>query len=1100
MSEPADRSAGLEDERARREALAPTRSLLLQAPAGSGKTTVLTARFLALLAVVDAPEEILAITFTRKAAAEMRHRVLAALQAAANGETVRGIDAATLAGAHARDRERHWELLRAPSRLRIETIDALNYSLARQLPIAARAGARLTLTVTPDPLYQRAARASLRETLQEGAAAAHAAHTLLERLDNNWRRLELLLAQMLSRRSHWLPRVLGARELGLVERVQQSLQSVLRGELAAALVRLTAVLVQEGAQLLAHLDGSAFTPLSAEPVDLPRWRRLAALALTDKGWRQRITVREGFAKDDEAGKQRAREWIEALSRQTAAEETLRLIATLPDAIFLDEDRAALEALSQLLTRAAAELQLVFAEQGVVDYAYVATAARTALTEDGAPSDLALRAGSALRHILVDEFQDTSYEQFELLQALTAAWEHGDGRSLFLVGDPMQSIYQFREAEVGLFLRARDHGLGTQQFEALQLRRNFRSSAAIIDWVNTQFARLFPAEDDARLAAVRYLPSIAGLPPSASTQEPAVSLHRFEHSERAPREEAARVVQIVATARARAPAATVAVLVASRDHAAAIVAALNEAGFACRGVDLQRLRERPVIRDLSALTRVLLHRADRSAWLALLRAPWCGWTLAELETQLPAGVSDLYAALATVGLEGASAQRLARLRAALEPAMQGEERGAPLWQRVERSWLRLGGAAIYRDEVDRLDALRYLDALALHEDPETLVGEALEELTERLFSSSPPQPGAIDVMTMHAAKGLEWDVVILPGLGRRTARDNDPLLHWIELPHTAGDPELLMAPIRGGERESKSSVASYVKRLRRERSRLERVRLLYVAATRARQRLHLLGTLSSLTPDAPELPASGSLLSILWPVIGEQFAAVSLIAAEPAAPVEAGVQALLWRLPAEWQLPAPPASPPVQRLRLTATDPIEAPEYSWVGQTARAVGTIVHSELRRLTESPLPRAGEFMTHPPDYTTWLAELGVDLAERVSAQARIHEALTRTLEDERGRWLLDHTHREASSEWRLTGVYEGRLVNVIFDRMFIADGQRWIIDYKTSTHEGGAIEEFLDAEATRYRPQLQRYAALAAHLSAEPVRVALYFPLLGTFREVR
>src|SRR5208282_4364485 len=110
-----------------------------------------------------------------------------------------------------------------------------------------------------------------------------------------------------------------------------------------------------------------------------------------------------------------------------------------------------------------------------------------------------------------EFQDTSYEQFALLQALTAGWERGDGRTLFVVGDPMQSIYQFREAEVGLFLRARDHGVGAITLEPLQLRRNFRSRAALIDWVNEHFTQLFSKDDDPRLAAIRFLSSIPGAP-------------------------------------------------------------------------------------------------------------------------------------------------------------------------------------------------------------------------------------------------------------------------------------------------------------------------------------------------------------------------------------------------------------------------------------------------------------------------------------------------------------------------------------------------------------------------------------------------------------
>src|ERR1700722_2939574 len=246
---------------------------------------------------------------------------------------------------------------------------------------------------------------------------------------------------------------------------------------------------------------------------------------------------------------------------------------LPDAAPSAGDRAAIEALAQLLMRAAAELQLLFAEQGVVDYPFVAAAARQALTEQGEPSDFALRAGGAIRHILVDEFQDTSFEQFRLLNALTVGWERGDGRTLFLVGDPMQSIYQFREAEVGLFLRARDHGLGDIELQMLQLRRNFRSRASVIEWINQRFERLFPPEDDARLAAVRYLPSVPAQLEDPAEQVP-VSLHRLLPGDRAA--EAARVLEIVRAERRRDPSARIAILVAAREHASAIVSNLRAA--------------------------------------------------------------------------------------------------------------------------------------------------------------------------------------------------------------------------------------------------------------------------------------------------------------------------------------------------------------------------------------------------------------------------------------------------------------------------------------------------------------------------------------------
>ena len=189
-SDPQAHDVALElDRRARHEALDVTRSMLLQAPAGSGKTTVLTARFLALLAAVDAPEEILAITFTRKAAAEMRHRILAALQAASAGQAVAGIAPALLHAARARDAACGWNLLQNPSRLRIETIDALNHWLATQLPVASRSGPSLEIASAPASLYRRAARACLHLAAEDRDAAAAAA-LLFDRLDNSWRRLE----------------------------------------------------------------------------------------------------------------------------------------------------------------------------------------------------------------------------------------------------------------------------------------------------------------------------------------------------------------------------------------------------------------------------------------------------------------------------------------------------------------------------------------------------------------------------------------------------------------------------------------------------------------------------------------------------------------------------------------------------------------------------------------------------------------------------------------------------------------------------------------------------------------------------------------------
>src|SRR4029079_5189052 len=125
--------------------------------------------------------------------------------------------------------------------------------------------------------------------------------------------------------------------------------------------------------------------------------------------------------------------------------------------------------------------------------------------EGEPTDLALALDYRIRHLLVDEFQDTSISQYELAARRPQGGEPGAGRTVFAVGDPMQSIYLFREAEVGLFLEARRSGIGSVELEALELSANFRSQAGIVEWVNETFSGVMPPREDAIAGAVAYRP-------------------------------------------------------------------------------------------------------------------------------------------------------------------------------------------------------------------------------------------------------------------------------------------------------------------------------------------------------------------------------------------------------------------------------------------------------------------------------------------------------------------------------------------------------------------------------------------------------------------
>jgi ATP-dependent exoDNAse (exonuclease V) beta subunit len=1093
----------------------PRRSILLQAPAGSGKTTVLTERLLRLLSVVDQPEEILAITFTRKAAAEMRARVLKALRGEVDTSSTQGARMREFANAAlARATARGWDLAQDPGRLRIQTIDSFNFRLATQLTVTAKAGGALVITERPQELYNRAARQTL-AAADDDPQLAEDVELLFERLDNNWGNVQRLLADMLRQRGHWLRYVLGHEPGALCARISGSLEEIVRDHLRAACALLPPSLRNE-AGALPHIG-----PLGTDVRTAPAWKRLASLTLTAKSeWRKPkgITRTAGPEYESSEARDALRAAIERFSSVPGFREALVELAALPAALLSDADAAAIEALSRVLRSAAAHLQAVFAVNGRVDHTYVAGAAREALTDAGLPTDLALRTGMSLRHILVDEFQDTSLAQFDLIEMLTAGWEEGDGRTLFVVGDPMQSIYQFREAEVGLFLRARDSGIGGFRLEPLQLTRNFRSVPELIGWINDAFTTLFPARDDLRASAVSFTRSVAGkgaespqtvptrpdaAPPDA---ESAVQVRLFDNDNR--ESETAAIVERIADLKTRDPLATIAVLVASRSHAAPIITSLEARKIDAVGVDLVPLRELSIVRDLVALVQATSHLGDRTAWLAVLRAPWCGVSLATL-TALSHRRDPLLVWEAMADTERLARclpedlPRLNRARQVLETALESRN-SLPMADWLELTWLRLGAADAYA-ELELRHARAFFGALS-----ERVAGgewsgpQDLDSLLADLYAQ--PQTAAsnpVQLMTIHRAKGLEFDHVFVPSLDRELNRGREPLLRWLDLPRTEGKSDLVMAPVPTIGDDEGGEVSTYLKRLTWRRAANEQVRLLYVAATRAKQTLEF-----SAAPKAKAGgsigPRNGTLLACLWPAVAPMLAAdgeASTVGAA-AAGVETPPQPpqLVRRLINTWSLPKLATTPELPHLPISRQS-LEPPEFSWVGETARHIGTVVHATLESYAAvSELPTKAAIEAERDFYIYQLRRHGVPEGDLPRATSIVIEALTRTVSSARGRWIFAAEHHDARSEWALTGIAAGRLTNVVIDRTFIdSDGTRWVIDFKTSRHEGGGLDAFLEQEMARYRAQLETYVALARGIDTTPVRAGLYFPLLDVFREL-
>ncbi len=1131
------------DRDARVAALDPARSFIVQAPAGSGKTGLLTQRYLRLLALVAAPEEVLAITFTRKAAGEMRERIIGALTLAAADEPPaddhQAITRELARRVLVRDAELGWGLLRYPARLRIQTIDAFNASLTRQMPLLSGLGAPPAITDDARALYAQAAANTITLLEQSDTQAwSDAITVLLLHLDNRMDRARDMLAGMLAKREQWLrvllPSVGGERADGEQthardrSRLEQAIATELQVQIAAVAQRLPVRFHDEIVAMAAFAgrqleDSGRKSPLracidmtampAADPSQLAQWQGIAELLLTKSGsWRRTVRVDNGFPPGCADDKARMLELLAGLAAHAAPAAQLSLLRQLPPPRYDDEQWRLIEAFADLLRLAAAQLQLVFAGKGEVDHAEIALRALRALGDDEQPTDLALALDHRIQHILVDEFQDTATGQYLLLTALTRGWTPGDGRSLFVVGDPMQSIYAFREAEVGLFISARHEGLAGLPLIPLRLNVNFRSSAQLVGWVNDVFPEILSPVEDAASGAVRFEQAAA----FREAGDGGVAVHPLMGERPDSDAEAVTVVELARRRLAETDQGTVAILVRRRKDVAAILPALRAAGIRYQAVDIESLATRPVVQDLIALTRSLVHPGDRTAWLAVLRAPWCGLSLQDM---LVVAGEDRHEAVSERIMDGAVAERLSsdgrarmeRVRPVLHTAIAQRRRGT-VRQRVEAAWYALGGPAAAGSRAALEDAEAFLSLLEATESGGDLDDiNSLDEALANLFARPDPDGDErLQVMTIHKAKGLEFDTVILPGLHAGQGSDATPLLRWMQRPRR-GAIDLLLAPVRADGEARHDPIYELIGALEKEKREHEQGRLLYVAVTRAVRRLDLVGFARTrgIGADAQlASPPAGSMLGRLWPFVEPAFlAALEGGRSQPPADAASADDALaepprLRRLIRDWRLP--PAPPTVSwRGGVVETDTAETDiEFEWAGQTARQIGLVVHRMLQRIADEGLSAWDDerLSRCEPVVRAMLAGHGTDPATLDSAQRRVRQAVANVLADPSGRWILA-PWQGARNELALTSMGRDGPETSIIDRTFVDDtGTRWVVDYKTGYRAGGDVDGFLGQEADRYRPALARYAnLLELREPGTPIRVALYFPLLVRLHEV-
>jgi ATP-dependent exoDNAse (exonuclease V) beta subunit len=1097
------------------------RSFHLEAPAGSGKTWLLTGRYLRLLAEVDHPHEILALTFTNKAAGEMRQRVREFLSKAAEGEAPRYAHEETLLEAAVRAGQRQPVYrLAAPDGLRIMTFHGFCHHLVQRAPLEASVppGSRVMSDEEQQQLLRQVADTTIDQLLRRSNHDPwrQAVENRLLRLNNNWLALTEELADLVHKRdllddllslmgSNPDKDKLGEMLKGRLERLLELILEKCRRALEAT------SLGQKWPGFIIHLKAHGAEAGDSLPATLPSsrasnleiWQHIATTLTTAEGKpRKRLGPAAGFYQG--FGQSTWAETFQEISPESV--ELLQHIKNLP---LVHDGVADLDSLYDLVLvvgEALRRFRETCRQRHLLDYVELEQAALR-LFDQGTPTDLQLFLDRSIKHLLVDEFQDTSRSQWLLLQHLCSGWQRDSGRTLFVVGDPKQSIYAFRKAEVSLFLEAKQ-GLpisGQDRFslDCLQLCANFRSHPRLVDWHNHIFGQTIMRQADQEADEVVHVSAEALIEPGP--EQLSLSLFSLENQGDDSRQAEARWLgQAVRRELEHLRSGEkIGILLFTRTHLARYVEGLRRAGVAVQVQEGAPLVEHLEVLHLRQIAQALVRPQDDVAWAALLRAPWSRLTLDQLVQVAGRPEVSWLEKMTAVKTEFPVVNNV------LETITRARQRLArdDLASLVENVWVELDGpaAVVANGSWASVAHCRcYLDLLARAEQgiPEETLSRA-DLLLQHAFAPSDPgaAPSPVELMTVHRAKGLEFDVVFLPFLDWYPlggGRSSQPPYLLETVPTSGGEHLIAIAPDR--RREKSGGLYRLLQDIGDKKKLAEAKRIFYVAVTRARRRLYLSGV--SRTRNRELSPRKNTPLWWLHVHHGLKLSEHRELIAEKSDQVDLCFNpALLSEVAAEHgevdKLPEPlPFSP--EPLPYVTIVPSQLTDYT---QTAaeheeepnpKARGTVTHRLLECLVRN---------VHLPGSAAVVAALikeGVsELQCKSLAEEILHEVQT-CLGETFFSWLVSNNHAAAYCEWSLEDrpaadqIRSGTVDRLVFDGV-----HWWVVDYKTGRPlSGESVDSFIAREVQRYRPQLQAYREMVANyfkVDVSSVRTVLYFTAL-------
>ena len=1050
------------DHQVRKKALGQG-SFIVQAPAGSGKTSLLVKRFLNRLLEVKSPKEVLALTFTNKAAAEMAQRLKEALEGKSKDNEIKKI--VEKISKHALKNK--WDEGYIDT-LMVMTIDKLALRLIKQTPILSSSGVNFLTDEDPDDLY--------RETIRETITSNAENHLLFKYFDYDYHKLTEQLLALISKRDQWLPIVSGllrsddknieeiygtyyTNELNIW--VEEKIKPNFTNEDLKELEIIVSYLADNK-----NIDRKDKLRSS---INYEFWFYIRDLILTKSGKqiRKKIDTSSGFPATN-VGKEIKERLLKLIKLKNNKFNILIDFFNVTYHKNIVDIYPLITPFCLLLIDMVTRLNEKFKERRIIDFTQIMGNAVEALRDTHLPLIL----DQNISHILVDEFQDTNESQLIFIELLTQNFAGNPDKSFFAVGDPMQSIYRFRKAEVEIFSRVQKSGISDLKLTSLFLKVNFRSNKNIIDWLNNSFSKAFPLIDDSDEGSVPYSSCESsnnnlegGMELIALTCDTKSKTAQYEA-------EALYVLNLIKDTRKSNPDASIAVLTRSKAHLNELITLINkkDSSIPIDAIEMSKILSNQTFQDILCLTKALFDFSDRTNWIAALKSPWCGLSINDLVLLFEKDHKSLVWELInnidnTSRLDKNSARRLRSFVEVIRENIQYRGRISHRYF-VEGIWRQLNGEKSMVDSNDIQNIDLFLELLEEASEILSIDFIKLERLIENKFiSKTSIQKNSIKFLTIQRSKGLEFDHVIIPNLNKRTRNEESDLVLYDKSTLSIKNP---------GNDKNLHSYHAY-----KERKRLdnEKIRLLYVAMTRAKNKCYLIGTVKkegdSVTPN------SGTFMNILWPFFSDNFT-------EIATPDEENSFEKF--IPKLRRLNDNFYSGDKRYKRSIDTEELSFCYPNMSTDIQRFTGNIVHKYLEIIVKKQLD-IDKILCNKLDYTESLY-LGKNFKKKdikigLNLVKKSLEMLKKTSD---GRWILNR-YLADNSEVSYLLESNNTTTQHIPDRSFIENDIQWIIDYKTPF---SPIKN-LAVEAKKHLPQLRLYETIFKE-NKRAIQKAIYFAPQG------